>query len=188
MTKNKRNKQTKKATKENKGFTLVELIVVIVILAILAAILVPALLGYVDKAKKQKDYLKAKSCMTATQAVLSEYYAKGKPLNIVSAGNTSTAVNENIYIINDENFISEVLMTADIGTNECGQLAFGCSGPMTDDNGNLNHTGFTIVFYNYATYELPAKYYVFDGNKWQTEDDYSLESKQASYIYIIANN
>ena len=33
----------------NKGFTLVELIVVLVILAILAAILVPALLGYIDR-------------------------------------------------------------------------------------------------------------------------------------------
>ncbi|MBQ1326631.1 MAG: type II secretion system protein, partial [Eubacterium sp.] len=41
--------------KNNKGFTLVELIVVLVILAILAAVLVPALLGYIDKAKKKKD-------------------------------------------------------------------------------------------------------------------------------------
>ena len=37
--------------KKDKGFTLVELIVVLVILAILAAILVPALLGYIDRAK-----------------------------------------------------------------------------------------------------------------------------------------
>ena len=41
----------KRMRKDNKGFTLVELIVVLVILAILAAILVPALLGYIDKAK-----------------------------------------------------------------------------------------------------------------------------------------
>ena len=37
--------------KNKKGFTLVELIVVLVILAILAALLVPALTGYIDKAK-----------------------------------------------------------------------------------------------------------------------------------------
>ena len=37
--------------KDRKGFTLVELIVVLVILAILAALLIPALTGYIDKAK-----------------------------------------------------------------------------------------------------------------------------------------
>ena len=63
--------------KKNRGFTLVELIVVLVILAILAAILVPALLGYIDAAKKKQDVLNAKNCMTATQAELSELYAKG---------------------------------------------------------------------------------------------------------------
>ena len=39
---------------KNKGFTLVELIVVLVILAILAVLLVPALTGYIDKAKEKK--------------------------------------------------------------------------------------------------------------------------------------
>jgi prepilin-type N-terminal cleavage/methylation domain-containing protein len=37
--------------KGKKGFTLIEVIVVIVILAILAAIAVPALTGYIDKAR-----------------------------------------------------------------------------------------------------------------------------------------
>ena len=36
------------------GFTLVELIVVLVILAVLAALLVPALTGYIDKARKSQ--------------------------------------------------------------------------------------------------------------------------------------
>ena len=69
-----------RTSKKNKGFTLVELIVVVVILAILAAILVPALLGYIDKAKKQKDLLRAKNCLTAAQTELASLYAKGTPL------------------------------------------------------------------------------------------------------------
>ena len=45
--------------RRNRGFTLVELIVVLVILAILAALLIPALLGYIDRAREKQDVLKA---------------------------------------------------------------------------------------------------------------------------------
>lgn len=64
-----------KGKKNNKGFTLVELIVVLVILAILAAILVPALLGYVDRAKDQQYITEARDLMMATQAGIAEAYA-----------------------------------------------------------------------------------------------------------------
>jgi prepilin-type N-terminal cleavage/methylation domain-containing protein len=60
---------------DDKGFTLVELIVVLVILAILAAILVPALLGYIDRAKNQQLLLDGKNIMTAIQAEASSAYA-----------------------------------------------------------------------------------------------------------------
>ncbi len=66
----------KKMKNDNKGFTLVELIVVLVILAILAAILVPALLGYIDEAKQKQIVLEGKSVYTAAQACASEMYAK----------------------------------------------------------------------------------------------------------------
>lgn len=62
--------------KDQKGFTLVELIVVLVILAILAALLVPALLGYIDKARNSKYLEEARSIYTAIQAVNDEKYAK----------------------------------------------------------------------------------------------------------------
>lgn len=58
---------------KNKGFTLVELIVVIVILAILAAILVPALLGYIDRAKQQKGIQYVHDIQVAATAALVEY-------------------------------------------------------------------------------------------------------------------
>ena len=63
--------------KDQKGFTLVELIVVLVILAILAALLVPALLGYIDRAKEAKYFEEARSIYTALQVIEDERYAAG---------------------------------------------------------------------------------------------------------------
>jgi len=60
-----------------KGFTLVELIVVLVILAVLAAMLVPALVGYIDRAKKEKEFQAASTIYTAAQALATEAYGKG---------------------------------------------------------------------------------------------------------------
>ena len=69
-------KKLGKSTK--KGFTLVELIVVLVILAILAAMLVPALVGYIDRAKKEKEYQAASTVYTAAQALATEAYGQNK--------------------------------------------------------------------------------------------------------------
>lgn len=63
-----------KKLKNKKGFTLVELIVVLVILAILAALLVPALTGYIDKAREQSLISEGSMVLTAAQATVSEAY------------------------------------------------------------------------------------------------------------------
>lgn len=58
-----------------RAFTLVELIVVLVILAIIAAMLIPALTGYIRKAKKAKYIQRADEVRIAAQAVFAEFYA-----------------------------------------------------------------------------------------------------------------
>lgn len=60
---------------KKRGFTLVELIVVLVILAVLAALLVPALTGYIDKAKKNQVIAETRMLTQAAQTELSTLYA-----------------------------------------------------------------------------------------------------------------
>ena len=70
----KMNENRRNGRKALKGFTLVEIIVVLVILAILAAILVPALLGYIDKAREKQITTNAEAAYVAAQALATEYF------------------------------------------------------------------------------------------------------------------
>ena len=60
--------------KSKRGFTLVELIVVLVILAILAALLIPALTGYIDKARKNQVVAETRALTQAVQTEMSTIY------------------------------------------------------------------------------------------------------------------
>ena len=71
--------------KNNKGFTLVELIVVLVILAILAAILVPTLLGYIQRARQEKDYSTAQTVRVAAQSAIDQAYGDGVKCDTTTA-------------------------------------------------------------------------------------------------------
>ena len=65
--------QQKRRSKKG-GFTLVELIVVLVILAILAALLIPALTGYIDRAKEKSAVAETRQIVMAAQSITDEVY------------------------------------------------------------------------------------------------------------------
>lgn len=69
--------QQKRRSKKG-GFTLVELIVVLVILAILAALLIPALTGYINRAKEKNVIAETRQCVMAAQTLYDEAYANVK--------------------------------------------------------------------------------------------------------------
>ena len=81
--------------KKEGGFTLVELIVVLVILAILAALLIPALTGYIDKAKEKQVTAECRQVVMAAQTLYDEEYAKvtdGSTISFNATANATTHV------------------------------------------------------------------------------------------------
>lgn len=94
-----------KKLKENKkkGFTLVELIVVLVILAILAALLIPALTGYIDKAKDKQITAETRQVVMAAQTLADEAYAKnsGDTITVVQT-KSGTPAAKTVEITKDE--------------------------------------------------------------------------------------
>ena len=82
----------KKMRNNKKGFTLVELIVVLVILAILAALLIPALTGYIDKAKEKDLIAETRQTVMAAQTLVDEAYAKEAAGTTITVGATGATV------------------------------------------------------------------------------------------------
>lgn len=142
----------KKFKNDNKGFTLVELIVVLVILAILAAILVPALLGYIDEAKQKQIVLEGKSVYTAAQAVASEMYAKDDPSTNIA------------------NYSARILKMADVDTSKIKAIKIGFAEKYVSTA--TTHGMWTV---NYVAYEKTGTdevIYLTNG-AWSTTDDTS---------------
>ncbi len=125
---------------QNKGFTLVELIVVLVILAILAAILVPALLGYIDNAKTKQTVLNAKSALTAAQAEMSNIYA--------SKSEIASAIENKAHAES----VASIADFPSIGVTATNNAAFevGCAAKATDAASKKSeHNAYTISWAHY---------------------------------------
>lgn len=136
-----------KKSRNDKGFTLVELIVVLVILAILAAILVPALLGYIDRARESQIVLNAKSALTAAQAEMSQLYGEGKAASDANITGRATTI----------------LETADVVTS-CEELIIGTAASAKDKTAvKENHNAYIIT---YVKYTQGGKTIYFNGTSW----------------------
>lgn len=168
---------------DNKGFTLVELIVVLVILAILAAILVPALLGYIDNAKQKEDLLNAKNCLTIVQANISEMYAKysdkltpgtEKNNTIIGAENCKAAPALGVGNVNatEQPFAFRILNELDlkIGNNNNDKkdpylIMFGVASNMPAYAAESNmHEKFTVVYMLYMEQPDSKALFFYDGS------------------------
>ncbi len=148
--------------KKNKGFTLVELIVVLVILAILAAILVPALLGYIDKAKDSQDMLAAKNIMTAAQTKMASAYAEG---GVAQSANVAVNAQNNDVSLIGTDFANDILKTADdqpymavVGLGDYNE--YGQSSDISQ-----RHKAYTVYFVAYWK-DKNSDPIFFDGTNW----------------------
>lgn len=109
-----------RALKEKKGFTLVELIVVLVILAILAALLIPALTGYIDKARKESIVAETRQVVMAAQTEISEAYGQGVKSVSWSDTNTATA-----------STVSEIAKLAELNKDNIKTIEYNATGKVT---------------------------------------------------------
>ena len=149
--------------KNNKGFTLVELIVVLVILAILAAILTPALLGYIDRARAEKDYSTAQTIRVAAQAAIDQAYGDGK-----TCGGTTvtsiTAMDQTDWTANNtttDKYAKLVfdLASVDKAANENGKGVWSFTFTYTD---GIIQSGNVVI--NGSTYKL-------EGGSWSVSNN-----------------
>ena len=172
--------------KKEKGFTLVELIVVLVILAILAAILVPALLGYIDRAKEKKELLHAKNCMTMLQADMTELYAIGGDSLTPGRNAASTIIgadnvkNNGVYSSNgnvnatDKTWAMRFLMALDLKngleanvSSDPYCIMFGVGSNVNKDTKADKHDKYTIYFLFYMEKADSTPLWFFNGT-WRT--------------------
>lgn len=167
--------QVRKTHNRNKhSFTLVELIIVLVILAVLAAMLVPALVGYISKSRKEKLFEEAHYALVASQSVMTEVYGLGYNPNDETSFVTTTDKG-NVYWYTEPKKAGSAksavwgdkvlaLIDRQRDTNEPYILIFGVGSSKPDTKGKIHTTELqqhTVYYLAYVANEkAPAVFYV----------------------------
>lgn len=121
------NKKSNKLKK--KGFTLIELVAVLAIIAILSATFVPKFTNYITEAKKVAILNKAKSVVTAYEAVSHK----------ISTDENDTKISTLINLSNSPLDDSTLLTTlGDISVSECKDILESNGNFTIKSNGNLD--------------------------------------------------
>ncbi|WP_294828073.1 prepilin-type N-terminal cleavage/methylation domain-containing protein [uncultured Gemmiger sp.] len=118
-----------KKLKDKKGFTLVELIVVLVILAILAALLVPALTGYIDKARNKQVIAETRSAVMAAQTLVDEAYSK--TTQAVTATTSGTTATTEVQVGSEKVTNEAVAKLAELTTANIQRIEISAEGKVT---------------------------------------------------------
>ena len=137
------NKMFKKL-KDKKGFTLVELIVVLVILAILAALLVPALTGYIDKARNKQIIAETRSAVMAAQTLVDEAYAQSTKAVEAADGDETK---KSIMVGDKEVTYEAIAKLAELDKDKISKLKITAEGKLTQ----LVYTDGKVCYYSTAT-------------------------------------
>ena len=167
----------KKLKKNNKkGFTLVELIVVLVILAILAALLIPALTGYIDKAKEKQIIAETRQIVMASQTLLDEAYAKGNASTTITFADQGVDLTGNAIVIGVKQAVTgqDVNTTTVQGLSEVTGLTYGTNVSIdvsATDKGKIGIVVYTAhgkrCRYQLTTKEYEVQNVGTDGVTWE---------------------
>ena len=126
--------------------------------------LVPALVGYIDRARKEKYYTNAHYALTAAQSAISELYAFKDSYTPVyyDASNVKIPVNVNWKTGKNQKWGDKVLQLMDRkrGENEPYIFVFGVGHPYKEA-GNSTAEQYTVYYLAYVeTKDAPAVFYV----------------------------
>lgn len=182
------NRITKKRHKSRNAFTLVEIIVVLVILAVIAAMIVPALTGYIKRAKEAKHIEEAEAYRVSMQAVVSDFYGKYGTAIVGTTDGTQTPnlrwdENPNIHNSEEDRAWGEMILelTGRDRSTEPYIMVFGVA---LENNKGISP--YQVVYVGYlADQKSPSLFYV--NGKWIREypKDVGEVTKHHNKNYLV---